>query len=184
MSTIGARGGALAVAVTAVVLVAGCGSSSQPAANSTAPPPSPAPSTSTTPTAAAVPGSGTVTSGSPSPTSVAATGFCTALGDYGRKFKTVLAGGQLATVKGQLPPVVAEGNTVAAQAPSTIRGDLGGLAADLSAFNTFVQTTATQQDLDSSTVPPQIAQPLADLQVKGTVVKTWYQDNCHGVFGN
>ncbi len=170
------RAGGLSVVVGAVMLVAACGgsSSSTPTTTTTASP--------VTTTAAA--GSSTAASGSPSPTAAPVSSFCAELGDYGRQFKSAVGDEPLADLKVSLAAVVDKGKKVLPQAPPTVRDDLTGLMSDLSQFNDFVQNKATQKDLDGGAPPPELAQPLADLSVKGAALKTWYKQNCNGDFGS
>ena len=175
-TSLAARAGVLGVVLGAAMMVAACGggSSSTSTTSTTAPP--------VTTTATAGPAS--AASGSPTATTAPVNSFCAELGDYGRQFKSAVADGQLASLKGSLAAVVDKGKKVLPQAPPTVRDDLTGLTSDLSQFNNFVQTKATQKDLDGGAPPPELAQPLADLSVRGTAVKTWYKQNCNGDFGS
>lgn len=174
---------ALLVTAATLALVAGCSSSSKPAASTSSTPSGS--QSSSAPSTSAISGSSSATTSAPGSLTTASAGtFCAALGAYGRQFKTVLAGGQLAAIKLRLPPIVSSGQGVAAHAPTAIKGDVVALASDVSKFNTYIQTEPTQQTLDGKTIPPEIAKPVVDLQVHGSAVKTWYGANCHGVFGS
>ncbi len=169
------------VAVTAamVTALAGCGSSVGTPAQK--------PFTATTggavSTAASPPSTGPSTGGA---TTASATGdaFCTPLGDYARKFKSISLSGKLDAVKKELPPLIDSGKSAAGGAPAEIKGDVTALVADISALNDWIQTKATQKALDSSSVPPEVAKPFADLSKRLPKLQTWFKAHCKGTFGS
>lgn len=92
--------------------------------------------------------------------------------------------GRVADARRSLPRAVAALRASVAQAPASIRPDITASVRDWAAINTYMQTKATQYDLDSDTAPAAVAGPLADWGQRTKRLRPWLQAHCgHSVTG-
>jgi hypothetical protein len=90
---------------------------------------------------------------------------------------------QLAEVRIRFPRAVAALRDTAPDAPEALRSDVDASATDWAAINVFIQTRATQRDIDSASSPAPISEPLADWRGRLRVLAPWLQSHCPGDLG-
>jgi hypothetical protein len=86
--------------------------------------------------------------------------------------------GRVAAARRSLPRAVAALRASVAQAPASIRPDVEASVRDWAAINTYMQTKATQHDLDSDAAPAAVAGPLADWGQRTKRLRPWLQAHC------
>jgi hypothetical protein len=124
-----------------------------------------------------------------SPSSSAAAGgtvstsaFCSSMSNFINSFKTAFSDSTLADTKRDFPKVVSTAQALN-PAPANLRTSVSNTNADLVRINAWVQTQATQKDLNGNSVPSVIKGPFSDLQTQTKTLSSYATGTC-GIKGS
>ena len=118
--------------------------------------------------------------------SAAVNEFCDRIGHLTDATGGVGIDARLADVRRDFPELVNASRVLAAGAlpdagvppASTLETTIAGMAAEAPAVNTWVQTSASQHDLDANVEPSDVAGRLASLRAGIAAVERWSTTNC------
>lgn len=119
-----------------------------------------------------------------SPTSSAPAGgaeskspFCQSLGNFLTAASTAFNDSTLADLKRDFPNVVSTAHALN-PAPAELRQTVSKTIADVEHLNTWIQTQATQKDLNANSVPSAIKGPYNDLQTQAKTLAAYAKSPC------
>jgi hypothetical protein len=125
---------------------------------------------------------------SSSPSSSAAAGgtapksaFCQSLSNFLSSAYTAFNDSTLSDIKRDFPKVVSTAKTLN-PAPATLRQAASKTTGDVEQLDTWVQTQATQQDLNANNIPGAIKGPYTDLQTQAKTLSSYAKNTC-GITG-
>ena len=149
----------LALAAAAMVSLGACGGSSHKAATST--------TVSST----------TASTGSAAASGSSGSAFCQQFTTFAEA--STAAGGDttLAQARTDYATVVTDADAITGP-PAAISSDMQSAVVDVRAINTWVQTQATQAELNGTAVPAAVAAPFNDLQSKGQTIDNYAKAHC------
>lgn len=103
--------------------------------------------------------------------------FCGQVSTVESDISSVTSITSLASAKTSFAKVTADTKAIT-NPPAAIRSDALALVSDIQQINTWLDTQATQSDLNGNSAPPAIAGPFNDLNTRGTAVDTWAKAHC------
>lgn len=164
-----------AACIAAALLAAGCGG---PAGARKAAPPSKA---GAPPSKAGAPPTknGAPPTGAAAAATMSAPQMCNDLSDLHNLFAQVGFDTTLAAVKRDFGNLVATARKdLSVQPPKAVAAPVERLVVDLTAVYQWVQTTATQKDLNDNTMPPSVKTHFDDVGTQYKQIDSWSAKNC------
>jgi hypothetical protein len=105
--------------------------------------------------------------------------FCQQLATFANDSSSAGSDTALAQARTDYTKVVADADAIT-NPPAAISSAMRSAIDDVHAVNTWVQTQATEAELNGSSVPGAVAKPFNDLQTQGKTIETYAKAHCTG----